>query len=306
MKTMIRRVALALRGFGLGRSLVWLLLAACPLGIALVVLTPLLAFSVTSSSVTVRDLRDQCDAAVGPDPSATTTTAGAATAAVPRAPVSSVAPTANPYAELTFGPEDRDASDWLRACATAMRHAPYQSPPVQTVNLGPVVECARLTAISLVDRTGAADVSVDAATFAALVIRHASVAEVSGCPALTTAESASLRDGSAAGTTGECSARTTTGALVLPGTVAAQSLCGQRVDPVALSPGDLVFWDYRGYAPTRVGVAVETAPIVLGDRGTGPAVSQIVSSDPRTGQVVQMALPTGRDVRVKRVLGNPA
>ncbi|MEV6427500.1 hypothetical protein [Nocardia sp. NPDC051463] len=66
-----------------------------------------------------------------------------------------------------------------------------------------------------------------------------------------------------------------------------QGLCGQRVDLVAISSGDLIFWDYRNSAPTRVGIATDS--------------TQLVTVDP-SGRVIHSAIPTANDVRVKRVL----
>ncbi|MFC9897814.1 hypothetical protein ACFVMC_29345 [Nocardia sp. NPDC127579] len=238
----------------------------------------------TTSAVT-QDLHEQCDSAVGPDPSATMTTGPNAS---PRTSAERplTAPTANPYAELTIAPDDTDVSDWYRACAAAMKSAPYQHPSLLVINGGATALCARdLAQASVGSGTGAA------ATLSRYVIYRASAVAMTGRCEGATAGGTSASEGAtipvvAPETAGSCAL---TEPVLLPKTVAGQGICGQRVDLSAVSAGDLVFWDYRDHAPTRVGVAL----------GSG----QIVSSDPTTDRITQEAMPTGSDVRVKRVLG---
>jgi len=286
----------------------WLLLAVVSgLGTVLVILV--LVVGGTTSAISA-DLHYQCDSAVGPDPSQTeiaaprTTTAAGSGAAGP----TSAAPTVNPYAELTVAPDDTTASEWQRACASAIHTAPYQLPPLQTTMSGLIADCARELAINraLTASAGSADGAPSGASSAAGltrdVIYQASAAAVTGrcdrtavppedtTPATVapTVSGASQQPGSAATACGQSSS-IGKAVIVLPKTVAAQGACGQRVDPAAVSAGDLVFWDYRGNAPTRTGIAL--------------GATQVLTYDPYSGRFVEQAIPTGRDVRIKRVLG---
>ncbi|RDI54562.1 hypothetical protein [Nocardia mexicana] len=249
-----------------------------------------------STSSAAADFRYQCDSAVGPDPSATETSTPS-TSREPRTGSArettsrSATPTTNPYAELTFAPDDDKASAWQRSCVTAMRSAPYQLPALQTANSGPAVDCARDLALAQLNGrsaagNGATGGVVDDAALAQYVIAQASAAGVTWRCELT--PTTGTHDMSAPAASCAGSAETGPTVVILPSTIAGQAVCGQRVDPFAMSPGDLVFWDYRSHAPTRVGVAVDAI--------------HVVTSDPSTGQVVEQLLPSGRDVRVKRVL----
>jgi hypothetical protein len=287
----------------------WLLLAAVSgLGTLLVIMV--LVVGGTTSAISA-DLHYQCDSAVGPDPSQTetsaprtTTASGSGAAAAP-----SAAPTVNPYAELTVAPDDTTASDWQRACASAIRTAPYQLPPLQTTMSGLLGDCARELAINhaLKASGGSADGAPSGPSSAAGltrdVIYQASAAAVTGhCdptaqppddaePVAPPARGTSAQPESAPAACGQSSS-IGKAVIVLPKTVAAQAACGQRVDPAAISAGDLVFWDYRGNAPTRTGIAL--------------GATQVLTYDPYSGRFVEQAIPTGRDVRVKRVLGGGA
>ncbi|WP_280264946.1 hypothetical protein [Nocardia wallacei] len=282
---------------------VWLLLVAllAVLGVlAGAGILVVLAVGENASSAAA-DFRYQCDSALGPDPSATetatpTTSAGPRTGSARETMSPSDIPTTNPYAEMTIAPDDAEASAWQRSCLTAMRSAPYQLPALDTVNRGPAVDCARDVALmQLRGRSageGAARGVADDATLTQYVIGRASEAAVTGRCELSTTTGAAGGGGAVAsgGTAGACSRSTTTASevVILPSTIAGQAVCGQRVDPHATSAGDLVFWDYRSHAPTRVGVAVDAL--------------HVITSDPSTGQVVEQTIPSGRDVRVKRVL----
>ncbi|MEV2225792.1 hypothetical protein AB0E01_38880 [Nocardia vinacea] len=286
---------------------VWALLIALVglFGIGTVIVV--LAGNTSTSAAT--DLHYQCDSAVGPDPAlatvASTTTITTSRRAADSIP-ESAAPTTNPYAEWTIAPDDTDASDWQRSCASAMRSASWQLPPLQTVNTGLAVECARQFALAVArtpatlepGRNGSPG-AADGATLTKSVIDAAASAAMTGQCLQSVVGTGTV--GSSSGVTmprsestqvacGRPSSSTTTArsAVVLPSSIAAQGVCGQRVDTTAVSPGDLVFWDYRSNAPTRVGVAVDT--------------THIVTVDSDFGQVVEQALPTGSDVRVKRVL----
>ncbi|MBY8862733.1 C40 family peptidase [Nocardia sp. CA2R105] len=257
----------------------------------------------SAASASSSDFYYQCDSAIGPDPSATETlaptTAGSAGATDETLP-SSVVPTTNPYAEVTVAPDESDVSDWQRACVSAMPSAPYQLPPLSTVNSGPAAACARQLALVAAQRPpGAGSGSAEAfAQSAQSLIYLASGASGTGSCAVGAAGVGATVQPLPPGVTapssnsaqGACNQLTNAASLqvALPNTIAAQSRCGQRVDRSAVSPGDLVFWNYHDYAPTRVGIAVDA--------------TRMVTSDPGSGQVVEEAIPTASDVRVKRVL----
>ncbi|MQY23646.1 NlpC/P60 family protein [Nocardia macrotermitis] len=293
-----------------GQLVMLLLMLPSPVMIALVVvlllgalIVPLLWLALmagSAASASSADLYYQCDSAIGPDPSATETvvptTAGSATQdTLP----SSVVPTTNPYASLTIAPDETDVSGWQRACVSAMPSAPYQLPPLSTVNYGPSVACARQLALAATQQVPESGTGSAAESFAqsaqSLIYLASNASGTGGCAAGTAGMSArSSSPGTSASTVtstgGSCNTLTDAASLqvALPNTIAAQSRCGQRVDRNAVSPGDLVFWGYRDYAPTRMGIAVDG--------------SRMVTSEPGSGQVVQEAIPTSSDVRVKRVL----
>ncbi|WP_195007226.1 hypothetical protein [Nocardia cyriacigeorgica] len=237
----------------------------------------------------------QCDSAIGPDPSATQTssqspTPGATPCDSEGEWESSGVPTTNPYAEMTVAPGDTEVSDWHRDCLSAMSSAPLQTPATDKTNSGFAVECARELALA---RTGepASAVSSAAAEMVREVIYEASVALTTGrCAvaaegggiAVPTAQSGHPQPG------GSCVQTSDTSVIDLPGTIAGQGLCGQRVKLDAVSAGDLIFWDYRDHAPTRVGIAVDR--------------TRVVTADPATGQFGLMEINSDSDVRVKRVL----
>ncbi|MFX0576601.1 hypothetical protein [Nocardia nepalensis] len=294
----------------------WVLLAVlggCGSMLAVVVLS---VGGVTSPAAA--DLNYQCDSAVGPDPASTATVVPSTTAAASggsrKAGADSVRssplPTTNPYAQLTIAPDDTDASEWQRACVSALKSAPYQAPPLQTANTGFVAECAQKLALAQLGPppgttdSGSGGLVGDLAAIGRAVIYQASAASETGRCDLPTAANAGSAGSASPGTDiaeqGSSMSRKPCGQLnaagdaasavvVLPNTVAGQASCGQRVDPSAVSAGDLVFWNYRNHAPTRSGIAV--------------SATQIVTVDPASGRTVQEAMPTGRDVRVKRVLG---
>ncbi|MFQ6327798.1 hypothetical protein ACLMAL_16890 [Nocardia sp. CWNU-33] len=219
-----------------------------------------------------------------------------------------MAPTTNPYAELTIAPDDTNASAWQRACVSAMKSAPYQLEPLLTGNDGMAAECARelalggLSASSVVGGAGSDGSTgpIDSAAMTRSLIYQASAAALTGrcersvgLASAPSAPVAPLAGGGAVQSTGaavEACGRPITGTVVtLPNALAEQGVCGQRVDLSAVSAGDLIFWDYRDSAPTHVGVA------------TGG--TQLVTIDPISGRFVQQSMPTANDVRAKRVLG---
>ncbi|MGY2032815.1 hypothetical protein [Nocardia gipuzkoensis] len=280
---------------------VWVVLGG--VGVMLVFMMGLVVVIGGATSAIASDLNYQCDSAVGPDPSQTVTPSRATTAARPTAksaPAGGVTstPTTNPYAELTIAPDDTNASDWHRACATAMKYAPRQEPALLNVNAGIGVQCARELALAQLTANGARNGSggrADATEFTRSVIYQASAAQTMGRCATTEGAVAqpSAVDGAgqssgparrACGQLGEASV------VVLPNTIAAQAACGQRVDPVAVSAGDLVFWNFRNNAPTQVGIAVSD--------------TRLVTTDATTGALVGLTIPSTNDVRVKRVLGS--
>jgi cell wall-associated NlpC family hydrolase len=280
---------------------IWVVLGG--VGVVFVFIMALVLVIGGATSAIASDLHYQCDSAVGPDPSQAMTPSRASTAARPTVrstPVSAVTatPTTNPYAELTIAPDDTSASDWQRACVTAMRDAPRQDPPLLTGNWGIGAECARELALAQLTASGARTGSGgrgNAAEFTRSVIYQASAALTTGRCATTEGTAAQQ---SAAGGAGQPSGSTRracgqigeASVVVLPNTIAAQGACGQRVDPSAVSAGDLVFWNYRNNAPTQVGIAVSDI--------------RLVTTDATTGEFVELAIPSANDVRVKRVLGS--
>ncbi|MGY1868294.1 MULTISPECIES: NlpC/P60 family protein [Nocardia] len=283
---------------------VWVALGVTGLVFAFVVVVVLVVGGATSTIAS--DLHYQCDSAVGPDPSLTVTPSRTSAAVRPttrRAPAAGVttAPTTNPFAELTIAPDDTSASAWHRACASALKDAPYQSPPLLTGSSGIGPACARQLALAQVGAApsgaqGSAADRVGAAEFTSAIIYLASAAQSTGRCELTasavappTADVARQPSGSARPACGQLDSSGTT-VVVLPKTIAAQGACGQRVDLSAVSAGDLVFWNHRNNAPTEVGIAVS---------GT-----QLVTADPVSGGFVARVIPSTNDVRVKRVLGS--
>ncbi|MFQ6395098.1 hypothetical protein ACLMAJ_16740 [Nocardia sp. KC 131] len=195
---------------------------------------------------------------------------------------------------MTIPPDATGVSDWHRACVAAMKSAPLQPEQPLTTATGFVVECARELALAQVATAenaggqGSSGTGVGAAAMVRSVIYQASVAaEVGRCERSAGAAVAQIE--AARGSCGSSVAGTEPAVVILPNTVAAQGVCGLRVDPSGISAGDLIFWDYRDSAPTHVGVAV--------------SVTQLVTVDPVSGGFVQRAIPTARDVRAKRVLG---
>ncbi|MCX4092169.1 hypothetical protein [Nocardia sp. alder85J] len=247
------------------------------------------------------DFHYQCDSAVGPDPSDTET---ATTAAAPTTGAESLEgteiPTTNPYASLTFDAGETDVSDWQRACVSAMKSAPYQLPALFSANAGSSAQCAQQLALALLNPpsgtsgSGSGSTVSDPALAAVGVVYGASSVSSTGrcipTSVSTTGSSTGMSDntyGSVPGTA--CPATDPSAPIALPNTIAAQSLCGQRVDSSAVSAGDLVYWGYQNYTPTKVGIAVS--------RG------QVVAFDSSSGRLTEQSMPSGKDVRVKRVLG---
>ncbi|MEV6254658.1 hypothetical protein AB0L97_15520 [Nocardia sp. NPDC051911] len=277
---------------------VWVVLGG--VGAMLLLLMGLVLVIGGATSSIASDLHYQCDSAVGPDPSATVTESRASTVARPTAQSAptgglTTLPTTNPYAELTIAPDDTGASDWQRACATALKDAPYQGVPLLNGSSGVGAECARQLALAQVTASGAQNGSgsrVGAAEFTRSVIYQASAAQSTGrCAATGEQPSATEGAGQASGSARRpCGQVDGASVVVLPNTVAAQGACGQRVDPSAVSAGDLVFWNYRSNAPTQVGIAVSE--------------TRVVTTDATTGEFVELVIPSTNDVRVKRVLGS--
>ncbi|CCF62146.1 hypothetical protein GV791_25250 [Nocardia cyriacigeorgica] len=256
------------------------------------------AFTGISTSAGERFFNCQCDSAIGPDPSVTAT-------ASPTSGVcdsdeewdSSGVPTTNPYASLTVASGDTEITEWRRDCISAMASAPLQTPATSKTNTGFAVECARELALM---RVGSQAEPLDSAPAAMVreVIYQASAALTSGrcdTPAGDTSEpvGAGVPAGQAEYThpTGSCAQNSESTVVELPSRLADQGLCGQRVQLDAVSPGDLIFWDYRQHAPTRVGVAVDQ--------------TRVVTADPSTGQFAVIEIPAGGDARAKRVLAGP-
>ncbi|MFB7720115.1 hypothetical protein [Nocardia sp. NPDC056100] len=290
------------------RTLLILAISAVPLAFLITLFG--IVFGGTDSAVAA-DFDRQCEVAI-PNPSST---AKVSVTQTTRISVPSPPPTVNPYAQLTFAADDTSISDRQRACSTAMQTAVYQlESPLSAPATGAEVECAGVTIAALANRgsgsvgtafggtegrttTDTATVTVDPAAVTAAVLYRASAAASTGfCPQPTAADITTLMSARSGGDTDRCPATIPGTALILPNNVAAQSLCGQLVEAGAESPGDLVFWDYRGTVPTRVGMTVD-----YGQRAGGTAL--VLGWDPTTGAMVRLAMPNSWDVRVKRVLG---
>ncbi|MET8797782.1 hypothetical protein ABZV91_15255 [Nocardia sp. NPDC004568] len=219
----------------------------------------------------------QCDIALGPEPGASTSaTATTTTASVPQSVERQQRPEKNPYAELTFDPDDPNVTDRDLACASAMKTAPIQDEPWQETNSGPAVSCAADLALRYPEAGGTATM----ADYARDVIYSASIAGSTGQCAPTRAPAVVVVENC-----GDPTAATT--AVILPATVGDQGYCGQVVDPKAASPGDLVFWEYVDRRATRVGVAL------------GPG--ELVTVD--SGKFARLRIPQGAEIQIKRVLG---
>ncbi|RJO79865.1 hypothetical protein D5S18_00905 [Nocardia panacis] len=234
------------------------------------------------------DFDRQCDAAVGPESGASTTpTVGSAFDPGSLSAPETVGPTTNPFAVMTFTPnEEAAASPRQRACLSAMRSAPYQQPALRVANSGPAVECAREVALAQVNSPSGSEQDRNVAAGITAVTKHvlyrASVAALTGSCVRDSA--APLPPESAPGS---CSSELSS-SVVLPNTIAAQAICGQIVDPKAVSAGDLVFWEYRNNTPTRAAIAV--------------GATSMVTEDPVSGRAVMGTMPTNADVRIKRYL----
>jgi hypothetical protein len=255
-----------------------LVLAVCAVG-ALVMVGLLAVLGVAATTVS-DDVRYQCESAVGPDPSASATVTPATRDAGTETADITSSPTADPYASLE--PDDGDSA-WETACFSALKHAPYQAPPVGSTNDGAAADCAARLALDQVGQ------QIAPAPLVRFVVYRASTASLTGrCeqpPPVTDSPADAVAPTVELPPASTCPDSRTV--MLMPDTVAAQGVCGQRVDLAAVSTGDLVFWDHRDSAPTRVGIAV------------GP--TELVTAD-AAGQVVRQAIPVVGDLRIKRVL----
>jgi hypothetical protein len=228
-----------------------------------------------------RSLHDQCDSAVGP--SSTEVPSSIEQSPVPQTRPSP-APTTNPFAQLTIAP-DETASEWLRECVAAMRYAPFQQPASRTANTGIAAACARQLLTDPLLWTNSPPQGE--ADLARKVTYWASSAAVSGsCSSAISTVPPMINPPAGQG----CAAPYPSGArspVILPEETRRQAYCGQRVHPSAVSPGDLVFWDFKRNAATRVAVAVDADEMLTIDTG---------------GQLRHERIPSQVDVRVKRVL----
>lgn len=229
-------------------------------------------------SVGRSDYRWQCDIALGPD---TETTAPPTTTTTEPPPdtdteVDSPTPTGNPYAELEFAADDPNVTERDRVCASAMRVAPRQEQPLRRAHTGPVAVCAADLALRYPEAGGTAET----AAYVRDVIYGASAAATTGQCAVIRAPRALAEENCGDPERGAT-------VVALPETIREQAFCGQVVDPVAVSPGDLVFWEYRDNAATRAGIAIDA--------------TEMVSVD--AGEFVRLRIPDDGRVQIKRVLG---
>ncbi|MBF6415260.1 NlpC/P60 family protein [Nocardia cyriacigeorgica] len=278
------------------------------------------AFSGVSNSSGEQFFNCQCDSAIGPDPSATTTTtAGSTPCDSDEEWEPSDVPSTNPLVSMTVAPGETEISDYHRTCMSAIASGapPLQTPALRNANTGFAVDCARELAYAQVgNRTRGSDAAQGE------VIRDLVYAASVAVP---TGRCIAPADGTVSGSTGSASPSVQSGyttptgscaqtadqqtAVYLPNTVAGQALCGQRVRLGAVSPGDLVFWDYRDNAPTRAGIAVEHTRVTATDSDTGEFVAgvmRVVAVDPATGEFTLLDVPSDSDARAKRVLAGAA
>lgn len=248
------------------------LMSCCCGGPALIVAAPFAELT----SMAKQDFVRQCDIALGPATGTTPTTpVASSTVPVPTAPPSlSATPTGNPYASLTFAADDANAGPRERECASAMQVAPRQGPALQASSNHPATVCAADLALRYPEAGGAAE----PADYIRDVIYSASVAGSSGRCIPGRAPRAAAVENCGDTAYGE--------PVILPETVREQAFCGHVVDTAALSPGDLVFWDYRDNAATRAGIAL----------GSGELVTI------EDGKFVRSGVPGGGHVQIKRVL----
>ncbi|WP_280482249.1 hypothetical protein [Nocardia cyriacigeorgica] len=280
------------------------------------------AFSGISESASSQFVNCQCDSAIGSDPSATTaptTVPGSTPCDSDEEWDPSEVPTTNPLVSMTVAPDDTEISDYHRAClsAIASASAPLQTPASRKINTGLAVDCARELSYAKVDRRADGANSATAEMIRD-VIYEASVAAVStgGCRRPAGGESDGTTNAAAppvgsghTAPTSSCSSTTERSVVHLPNTIAGQGLCGQRVRLDAVSPGDLIFWDYRDNAPARVGIAVEYTQVVATDPDTGEFTAgyvRVVTADPGTGLFALVDIPSDSDARAKRVLPGEA
>lgn len=251
-------------------------ICCCGPGAVLAALVP----SAENMSSAKQHYDSQCDIALGPEPGTSTpATATTTPASSPESVERQPRPEKNPYAELTFDPDDPDVTDRDLACASAMKTAPIQEEPWQEINTGPAVSCAADLALRYPEAGGTATM----ADYARDVVYSASIARATGQCAPARAPAAVVVESCGDPTRAVAS-------VVLPATVGDQGYCGQLVDPKAASPGDLVFWEYLDRRATRVGVAL------------GPG--ELVTVD--SGEFVRLRLPEGAEVQIKRVLRGAA
>lgn len=214
----------------------------------------------------------QCDIALGSTTgTASPTTAPPTTASVSPSPM----PTENPFASVTFAADDPYATARDRTCASAMRLAPLQGEPLPQVNTGAAAACAADLALRYPETGGTKETAV----YVRDVVYGASMATVTGRCAVVRAPRAVHEADCGDPAKGP-------GAVNLPETVGAQGYCGKLVEPAAVSPGDLVFWDYRDNAATRAGIAVSATEMV----------------SVHGGEFVRLSIPDDGRVQVKRVL----
>lgn len=271
------------------------------------------AFTGISTSSGERFFNCQCDSAIGPDTSVTTTSTPNSTVCDSEDEWDpSDVPTTNPYASMTVAPDDTEASQYHRDCLSAMESAPLQTPASRKPNTGFAVECARRLALAQVG-TFAYESESAPAQMTRDVLYEASAASSTGHCSLPAGGGGPGREGTTPPTahydstvpTGSCAHSTDQKIVDLPNTIAEQGLCGQRVHLDAVSPGDLIFWDYRDHAPTRVGIAVEwtcAAADPVAAECTAVARPRVVAADPSTGRFEVLDLPVDGDARAKRVL----
>lgn len=278
------------------------------------------AFSGISDSASSQFVNCQCDSAIGPNPSATTapsTVPGSTPCDSDEEWDPSEVPTTNPLVSMTVAPDDTEISDYHRTCLSAIASgsAPLQTPASRKINTGFAVDCARELAYAHVGRRAEGSSSAPVEMIREVIYEASAAVSTGNCVVPAGGETSGSPDaappaeGGHTVPTGSCSSTTVQSAVYLPNTIAGQGLCGQRVRLDAVSPGDLIFWDYRDNAPTQAGIAVEYTQVVDTDPDTGEfsaGYMRVVTTDPRTGEIAVLDISSGTDARAKRVLPGEA
>ncbi len=223
---------------------------------------------------------------------ATTTAAATTSSPAPTTAATTTAssmPSTNPYASLSVDPS---AAPEARACAAALRSGALVAPRrTDTTASGSAIARAAAAladgSVIAAPNAGSAAGPANNRISAANLVRYSLTAARTGTSRTATSHSAAPR------TTTTAPARPTTSAASpadreLPTSLADLIALGDRVDPTAISPGDLVYYNFTATGgPTGVVIALNAT--------TG------ISADVPDRPVQVVSMPTG-NVIAKRVI----